>query len=94
MTDRRSELESRRRELLAKSAAQRGLLATSTRDIESRLRGLDHVIDLTRRFVAQPVLLASALTTVMLIGPKRLLSWAGRALVLFSTGRRLLRRMR
>jgi hypothetical protein len=94
MSDRRTELKNRHRELLAKSAAQRGLLATSTRDIERRLRGLDHVIDITRRFVAQPVLLASALATVMLIGPKRLLSWAGRALVLVSTGRQLLKRVR
>jgi hypothetical protein len=94
MSDRRAELEYRRRELLAKSAAQRKLLTSSAGEIESRLHGLDHVIHLARRFVAQPVLLASALTVVMLIGPKRLLSWAGRGLVLFSTGRRLLKRVR
>lgn len=92
MSERSTELANRRRALLAQSDVQRGVLANSTRDIEQRLRGVDHVIDLAKRVVVQPMLLAGALTVVMMVGPRRLLRWAGRGLVLFSTGRKLLRR--
>lgn len=94
MSDRRTQLAARRRELLDKSDRQRRSLATHVQQIEARLRGVDHVIGLARRFIAQPLLLAGALATVMMIGPKRLIAWAGRGLVLFSTGRRLLNRDR
>ena len=94
MSDRRVELQSRRRELLARSELQRRSLSHMTRDIETRLRGVDHVIDVARRFVAQPLLIAGSLAAVVMIGPKRLLGWAGRGLILFSTGRRLMKRLR
>jgi hypothetical protein len=92
MSDRRTQLARRRRELLDKSDMQRRSLAANVEHIEAKLRGVDHMIGLAKRFVAQPLLLAGGLATVMMIGPKRLLAWAGRGLVLFSTGRRLLNR--
>ncbi len=94
MSDRRAQLAARRLDLLDKSDRQRRSLANHAQQIEARLRGADHVIGLARRFVAQPLLLAGGLATIMMIGPKRLIAWAGRALVLFSTGRRLLKRDR
>ena len=94
MSDRRTELASRRLALLAQSEAQRGKLAQTTREIEVRLRGVDHIISVARRFVAQPLLLVGGLAAIILVGPRRLLSWAGRGIVLISTGRRLLRRLR
>jgi len=94
MSDRRIELQARRRELLARSELQRRSLAHMTRDIETRLRGVDHIISVARRFVAQPLMIAGSLAAVVMIGPRRLLGWAGRGLLLFSTGRRLMRRLR
>jgi hypothetical protein len=94
MSDRRLELANRREALLAKSDAQREILAQTTREIEMRLHGVDHVISMARRFVARPLLLAGGLAVIMMLGPRRLLSWAGRAVVLLSTGRRLMRRLR
>jgi len=94
MSDRRSELQERRRELLQESESQRRSLAQTTRELELRLQGIDHVINLARRFVAQPVLIAGGLAAIVMIGPRRLLAWAGRGIVLFSTGRRLFKRIR
>jgi len=94
MSDRRYELESRRRELLLRSASQRTSLTQQAREIEARLHGIDHVIAVARRFAAQPMLIAGGLAAVVMIGPRRLLGWLGRGLVLFSTGRRLFKRLR
>lgn len=94
MSDRRFELESRRRELLSRSELQRRSLARTTREIEARLHGIDHVISVARRVVSQPALIAGGLAAVVMIGPKRLLSWVGRGILLFSTGRRVLRRLK
>jgi len=94
MSDRRIELQQRRRELLLRSEAQRRSLAQTTAELETRLHGIDHVIGMARRFVAQPALIAGGLAAIVMIGPKRLLGWAGRAVVLFSTGRRLFKRLR
>jgi len=94
MSDRRIELEQRRRELLLRSESQRHSLAQTTRELQQRLQGIDHVINVARRFVAQPVLIAGGLAAVVMIGPRRLLGWLGRGIVLLSTGRRLLKRLR
>jgi hypothetical protein len=94
MSDRRLELESRRRELLSRSESQRRSLTQTAREIETRLHGIDHVISVGRRLVAQPALIAGGLAAIVMIGPKRLLGWVGRGIVLFSTGRRLMRRLK
>jgi YqjK-like protein len=94
MSERSLELQQRRRELLLRSEAQRRELGHTTRELEQRLQGIDHIINVTRRFVAQPALIAGGLAAIVMIGPKRLLGWAGRAVVLFSTGRRLIKRIR
>jgi hypothetical protein len=94
MSDRRAELENRRRELLKGSEFQRRSLGRAAHEIETRLQGIDHVITVARRFVAQPMLIAGGLAALVMIGPRRLLSWAGRSIVLVSTGRRLFNRLR
>jgi hypothetical protein len=94
MGDRRLELQEKRRELLLRSEAQRRSLAETTHELEQRLHGIDHVINVARRFVAQPALIAGGLAAIVMIGPKRLLGWAGRGIVLLSTGRRLFQRLR
>lgn len=94
MSDRRGELEYKRRELLTRCESQRRALGRLTLDIEERLHGVDRVVGVVQRFVAQPMLIAGCLATIVMIGPRRLLAWAGRGIVLFSTGRRLFKRLR
>jgi hypothetical protein len=91
VSDREEQLASRREALLARSAAQRQLLAELAGDIEYRLGGLDRGINAVRSAARQPLLIAGAIAAVVLIGPRRLVRWLGRGALLWSTGRRLLR---
>lgn len=94
MSDRRQRLAQRRAALLAHSAVQRGELSQQVAQIESRLASVDHTINVVKRYAAQPLLLAGGVALLVMIGPRRLLSWAGRSAVLLSAGRRMLRLMR
>jgi hypothetical protein len=91
MSDRQRELATRREALLAASAIQRESLGRTVDDIEARLAGIDRGIDLARRVIRKPVVLAGGIALVALIGPRRLLRIAGRSAVLFATGRRVMR---
>jgi hypothetical protein len=91
MSDRQHELAARREALRAESAIQREYLGRTVQDIESRLAGIDRGIEIARRVVQKPVVLAGAIALVAFIGPRRLLRIAGRSAVLFATGRRVMR---
>lgn len=94
MSDRRLELANRRQALLAQSAAQRGSVAQAAREIELRLRSVDQAIHVVRGFVARPWLLAGSVAAIMMLGPRRLLGWVGRNVLLISTAWHILRRAR
>ncbi len=94
MSERRQRLAQRRVALLAHSAAQRDALSQQVSQIEQRLASVDRTINVVRRYAAQPLLLAGGVALLVMIGPRRLLSWAGRSAVLLSAGRRMLRLMR
>lgn len=91
MSDRQRELAARRQALRAQSEIQREYLSRTVEDIETRLAGIDRGIDLARRLVRKPIVLAGGIALVALIGPRRLLRIAGRSAVLFATGRRVMR---
>ena len=90
MSDRQQELAARRQALRAQSEIQREYLSRTVEDIETRLAGIDRGIDIARRVVRKPIVLAGGIALVALIGPRRLLRIAGRSEVLFSTGRRIM----
>jgi len=91
MSDRQQELAARRQALRAQSEIQREYLSRTVEDIETRLAGIDRGIDIARRVVRKPIVLAGGIALVALIGPRRLLRIAGRSAVLFATGRRIMR---
>jgi len=94
MSERRRELAARREALLAEAALQRDVLGQTAGDIEQRLAGLDRGIDLARRAIKHPLVLAGGIAFVTLVGPRKLLRVAGRSAVIFQTGRRVLRLLR
>lgn len=91
MSARELELAARRKALCEESALQREFLGRATHDIENRLAGLDRGIELARRVVKKPVVLAGGLAIIALVGPSRLLRLAGKSAVLFASGRRAMR---
>jgi hypothetical protein len=91
MSERQLQLAARRQELRAQSAIQREHLGRTVDDIEARLAGIDRGIELARRLVRKPVVLAGGIALAAFIGPRRLLRIAGRSAVLFATGRRVMR---
>lgn len=91
MSEREEQLALRRESLRARSAVQRHHLGNTTAEIEEHLGGLDRGIGMVRSVVSNPVLIAAAISLVVLIGPRRLLGWAGRGALLWSAARRMLR---
>lgn len=71
---RRQVLAARRAMLVARSQLQRQELATSANDARRSLRRVDEVVSVARRAAAHPLLLAGAVTAVVVvIRPGRLL---------------------
>jgi hypothetical protein len=91
MSERQRELAARREALRGEAALQREFLGRAVQDVESRLVGLDRGIDIVRRVASKPVVLAGGIALIALIGPRRLLSVAGKSAMLFATGRRVMR---
>jgi hypothetical protein len=94
VSERRQHLAQRRAALLAHCAVQRGDLSQKAAQIETRLASVDRTINIVRRYAAQPLLLAGGVALLVMIGPRRLLSWAGRSAVLLTASRRMLRLMK
>jgi hypothetical protein len=90
MSKRYDELELRQANLLARCAVQRRHLAQTSADIERQLGGVDRGLGIVRKVASRPALLVGGIAVIALIGPRRVLSFASRALVLFTTARRVL----
>jgi hypothetical protein len=91
MSDRQFELATRRDALIARSAIQRQQLTIIARDIERRLAGLDRGIEVARSVVRKPAVIAAAIAVVAFVGPRRLVSLAGRSALFLTTGRRVMK---
>jgi YqjK-like protein len=94
MTDRQLELVARREALRAETARQREHMDALARDIQARLSGIDRSIDMVRTVAAKPLVIAGAIAVVALVGPRRLLSIAGRGAMFLTTGGRVLKMLR
>jgi hypothetical protein len=92
MTGHLAELAQRRRELQLKAAAQRSQLGECVGDIEARFAGVDRGFLNLRGLLRKPVVLAGGAALFLFLGPRRLISLAGRAAVLVAMARRLIRR--
>ena len=89
MSDRSSELASRRKALQSRSAAQRAELREIRGDMQHGLRFIDRGIDVARRMTSAPVLLLVGLAALALVGPRGAVRWISRAAFLATSIRRL-----
>jgi hypothetical protein len=93
-SDRADYLAQRRSALRARCAAQRIHLAETTEQIQARLSSIDRGIDALRRYAARPLVIAGGVALLTMIGPRRLIRWAGSSAVLLTTGKRIMRMLR
>ena len=94
MSERTLTLSQRRTALRAHCALQREELAHIVDNDESRLGSVDRGINLVRRYATRPLLLGGGMALLALVGPRRLLRWAGRSAVFVTAGQRLFRLLR
>lgn len=93
-SDRAVFLAQRRSALRARCAVQRVRLAETTEQIQERLSGIDRGIDAVRRYAARPLVIIGGVALLTLIGPRRVIRWAGSSAVLFTTGKRIMQLLR
>jgi len=86
MTHRQRELESRRLDLVARSAAQRASIAAAAAPFVVKVAALDRIRASLRR---HPVAVAAVACGVAAFGSRSLLLWATRALAVYALVRRI-----
>jgi hypothetical protein len=89
MSERFDQLNAKHRDLRERGAVQRAHLAQTAEEIEGQLGKVDRGVSVVRRVARNPVLIVAGIAIVTLVGPRRLLSFASRALVFYSTARRV-----
>jgi hypothetical protein len=89
MSKRFDQLSAKHRALLERCALQRAHLGETANDIDAQLGNVDRSVAVVRRIVSQPVLIVGGIALVVLAGPKRLLRFASRAVLFYSTARRV-----
>jgi hypothetical protein len=93
MSGRLAELAQRREELQRRAAAQRDELGEYVGEIETRGAGVDRGYTRIQGLLRKPVTLAGGAALLFFLGPRRVVSLAGRAAILVSIARRLIRRV-
>ena len=91
MSQRFDQLHAHHSNLLARIAVQRQQLGETAEEIEHELGRVDRGLAVVRRVLSSPVLIGGAIAVVALVGPRRLVRWGTRGLMLYSTVRQLLR---
>ena len=82
MSDRRTELSERRAALMLRSAVQRREAAREFEALEARLHLTDHYLAVARRIVLHPVVIASTVVVIALLGRGRAFRLLGRTVLL------------
>ena len=91
MSRRFDQLSSHHSNLLARIAVQRRELAETAEEIEHELGRVDRGVAAIRRVLRSPLLIGGAVGLVALVGPRRVMRWSSKGLMLYSTARQLLR---
>lgn len=91
MSNRLEDLASKRAALIAQSTSQRAHLKENIDDIETHLAGIDRGVEVARRILKHPLVLAGGIALFALIGPGKILRIASRGALLFSTGKRVMK---
>lgn len=87
--DRMTRLARRKGRLIAASTRQRAELAAELAAWRAPVAVLERGIAAARFVTAHPVIVAAAIATVAVLGRRRLLRWAGRALLVWRSWRTL-----
>ncbi|HUO66346.1 MAG TPA: hypothetical protein VMV37_02370 [Gammaproteobacteria bacterium] len=82
MSARRVELAERRAALMLRSAVQRRDVAREFERLEARLHLTDHYLAVARRIVLHPVVIASTVVVIALLGRGRAFRLLGRTVLL------------
>ena len=82
MSERRVELSERRAALMLRSAVQRREVAREFEGLEARLQLTDHYLAIGRRIVLHPVVIASTVVVIALLGRGRAFRLLGRTVLL------------
>ncbi len=89
MSDRERELALRRGALQVRCAVQRGQLVEVSDDLQHQLRFIDRGIEVARRVTAAPMLIVIGLAALTFIGPRGMVRWISRALLVATAVKRL-----
>ncbi|PZN33540.1 MAG: hypothetical protein DIU71_04820 [Proteobacteria bacterium] len=89
MSKRLEELKERHALLLMQCDVQRVQFGAALDQVEAHLGGVDRAIDIGRRILQRPLLLAGGLAVIAFAGRKRLVRWIGRGALLLSMARRV-----
>ena len=91
MSERFDQLSAKHKTLRLRTELERRQLAQAAHETERHLAGIDRSVNAVRRIVRNPALVVGAIGIVVFVGPKRVLGFASRAFMLYTTARRLLR---
>lgn len=90
-SERFNQLTAKHSNLRLRAAVQRRELGSTMNEIEHHLSGLDRGIGAAQRMIKNPAVLVGGVALVALIGPKRLVRWASRGALIYSTAKRFMR---
>jgi hypothetical protein len=94
VSDRRVELSERRAALMLRAAVQRREVGREFEALEARLHLTDHYLAIGRRIVLHPVVVASTVVVIALLGRGRAFRLLGRTVLLTRGIRGLLQSVR
>jgi hypothetical protein len=94
MSERRVELSERRAALLLRASVQRREVAREFEALEARLHLTDHYLAVARRVVLHPLVIASTVVVIALLGRGRAFRLLGRTVLLTRGIRGLLQSVR
>ena len=94
MSNRSIELAERRAQLLLRAAVQRREVAREVAGLEARLQLTDHYLAIGRRVLLHPVVIASTVVVIALLGRGRAFRLLGRTVLLTRGIRSLLNSVR
>ncbi|MET0534430.1 MAG: YqjK family protein [Steroidobacter sp.] len=90
-SERFNQLAAKHSNLRLRAAVQRRELGSTMNDIEHQLSGFDRGISTATRVLKNPAVIVGGVALVAMVGPKRLMRWATKGALVYSTAKRLLR---
>jgi hypothetical protein len=91
VSERFNQLAAKHSNLRLRAAVQRRELGSTMNAIEHQLSGVDRGIARTTRLLKNPAVIIGGVALVAMVGPKRLMRWATKGALLYSTAKRFLR---